>query len=794
MKLIQYASKLSKMSPAEISFRARQMLRNRREVRRLGDLDIRTNPQLFEPGWIQSWDYQSGRFPDTSIKFFGLVEEPAALKEIYQREFPRQAVPALEQAERLINHEFELLGLKVYLEGRISWNRNPETGADYPLRHHSQVDMFNTERYGDVKFAWELNRHQFFIEVAKAYLVSGDERYPQKIWQWLKSWIEDAPYKIGINNTSVLEHSVRIFSWVWAYYFTRTSPVWTEERLQTLTRQLLLHGAIIEENLSFYYSPYNHLIGELAALSFLGVVMGGRGRTAKWRDHYWKILEEQLDHQFAPDGFTVEQASYYHHFTLGFYLTTALLRKQNDLPVSPRTWGRLEQAIEFPMHLTRPDGRLPMLGDIDSARSVYFYLPEPQWDLRCFQALGAVLFGRGDMKCVSQGPAEELLWLLGPAGVEQYRQLAVAPPEAASIKFEASGYAIIRDGWDEQANYLLFDFGEIAHGVHKDATPSAAHGHADILSFELCLRGRPLVIDPGFHTYFGSLEWHRYFRATRGHNVVEVNGCGQAVHEGRISWSQVSSPTERIWLESELLHVAGAAIDRFAGLPEKVRHRREILFRKGKYVLVLDHLFGAEPRADFHIESSLHFSSAQFTADGNFVLDGRQPVMLAALPGGFHLDCQAGGAAADQGWMAEGYGKKQPISAARITGQSSLPVFMAMLFPLREFAPEELHLSLEALPESGCRCRVTLGGEQETVVWNPEQKPVEIDREAALQSDARWAICSANEKKREMYLVLPWQILVEQAPVETVGPGRPLAHIILREKQAPEISWPPART
>lgn len=84
--------------------------------------------------------------------------------------------------------------------------------------------------------------------------------------------------------------------------------------------------------------------------------------------------------------------------------------------------------LEFPMHLTRPDGQLPMLGDIDSARSIYFYRPEPKWDLRPFQALGAVLFQRSDMKFVAHEPTEELLWLLGENGIADFEKLRTKKP------------------------------------------------------------------------------------------------------------------------------------------------------------------------------------------------------------------------------------------------------------------------------------------------------------------------------------------------------------------------------
>ena len=437
---------------------------------------------------------------------------------------------------------------------------------------------------------------------------------------------------LGINNTSVLEHAVRIYSWTWAYFFTKESSVWTDERRELLAKGFLLQGLMTEENLSYYYSPYNHLIGELAALAFLGTVYSKSRHTEIWRDRCWQEMEKQLQIQFHPDGFTVEQASYYHHFTVGFYLMGALLRQQNGLSVSSEVFQTMERALEFSMNLTRPDGQLPMLGDIDSARSIYFYRPETMWNLRPFLALGAVLFKRPDMKFVGGESFEEVLWLLGTDGIKTFEELPSEKPSHGSYCFDQSGYYIMRDGWESKDSYCCFDCGEIAHGVFKDSTPSAAHGHGDILSFELCIDGQPLIIDPGFYTYFGPLEWHRYFRSTRGHSTIEVNNAGQASHESRIAWSNVSSPKLEHWISTDEIDFVSGGIDRFANLNKDVIHRRSIFFWKGSYFLVMDEITGEGGNEQFQIESSLHFVPGELSFSANHLHYNKKLISLFALP------------------------------------------------------------------------------------------------------------------------------------------------------------------
>lgn len=740
MNIAKYAAKLRKMSPDEIHFRVKQLARNRMETLRwkLGGGNG-SQPELFVPRWVQTRDAVRHPFPDPAVPFFGLMDDPEVLQTAYQNYFSEKTGDMLRDADELLAHRFHLLGLPVQLPDPIRWNENPQTGQTYPLHHFSQMDTFNTAKYGDVKYVWELNRHQFFIEVGKAYLLSGDEKYAEKIWQWLESWFEQVPYKFGIHHTSVLEHAVRIFSWVWTYYFTRHSPVWTPARREALARQLLLQGQMIEENLSYFYSPYNHLIGELAALAFLGTVYGNSPKTRHWREHYWQEMVAQLEKQFYPDGFTVEQASYYHHFTLGFYLQVAILRRKWGLGVAPAVWEMLGKALDFSRHLTRPDGRLPMLGDIDSARSLYFYRPREKWDLRSFQALGAVLFKRPDMKFVAAGPAEELLWLLGPDGLEEYAALPVEQPRDASQYFGSAGYVVLRDGWLKHNSYCLFDCGEIAHGVHKDETPSAAHGHADILSLEICLEGQPLLIDPGFHTYFGKLEWHRYFRDTRGHNTLTVNGCGQAVHENRIGWSGVSSPRVEHWISTTEIDFACASMDRFAGLQLPVRHRRFVLFSKIYGLLVFDEVTG-EAAQPLEIESSLHFYPGRVALQDQKLMFNGCPVGCFAAPENTAVTVETGGQNPDQGWVATGYGEKQPAPVLRMKTRQALPFYAAMLFTpgtvsvrierfaLQQFAPGIQQIGIEL---TDCACRIYL---------NPGRQRFTLEKESDFETDASCAI------------------------------------------------------
>ncbi len=592
-------------------------------------------------------------------------------------------------ADAICRHEFSLFGREVACGETVAWQADPVSGRPWPRVFHSRVRIFSGDAgHGDVKYVWELNRHQWLPVLGKAYRLTGDETYARAGLQLVDSWMADNPYRVGINWASALEVAIRALSWCWAYSLFEGSAALTPARRAAILGSLAQHGQYIERHLSLYFSPYNHLIGEAAALFVLGSLFPQLPRAARWRDRGWAILDREAPKQFHPDGGSVEQATGYHHFTLGFYLQAVLVRVRQGGPLG-HAWSGLERALEFSMYMTRPDGSTPMIGDADEGKALELAQPH-LWDFRSFLAIGAVLFSRGDLKRVSGMYPADAAWLLGTSGRARYDSLGETAPGHTSRALSQSGYYVMRTSWDRDAHVLALDCGELSAGVCADDTTSAAHGHADALSIEVAAYGDPLLVDPGFLTYNGDLEWHRYFRDTQAHNTVVVDGASQAEFRGRLKWSHGPRVEPHEWLTLGALEYADGSHFGYQRLASPVIHRRAVLFFKPDYWVVRDELLGG---AAHTLDRYFHFATSEVVQGlSNSVLTqrGTQP-NLAVIPVEGHaaaLDLTKDGTAPGAGWLAVGYERKARAAVARYRTISSLPCALhTVIAPFRGTTP-----------------------------------------------------------------------------------------------------------
>ena len=599
-------------------------------------------------------------------KFFLDSEERGELLKVID-ESGESKEATIRRANEISEHNFQFLVPDLRLADKVDWLSNLIDGKRWEIKYWRDIDYSSDERIGDVRQIWELNRHQYFVTLGKAYWYTGDEKYAREFVSQMRDWIKKNPYGKSVNWVHAQEIALRIISWLWAYVFFCESPIFTVEDQIEFFKSLYLQTEFLSRHLSdTTLSTHNHIISETAGLAMMAIMFPEFKRSKAWWKNGVDRLERELKRQICNDGVSGETSTNYHFFVLDSFLQIWILLKKNGFEYPSEMDHMLEKMIEFSMYICRPDGTLPIIGDSDSGRSIRLDDLSGD-DRRSYLSTGAVLFGRSDMKSVAGKFHEESLWLLGSEGYKKFEQLNSREPKNLSVLYPDSGYCIMRNDWSEKADQLIFRGGVIS--IPKDV--SIGHNHADYLSFELIVDGKPFIVDPGVYTYNLDDQWRWYGRKTSSHNTVVVDGRDQFVIDSqRFGLPKVANSTVHTFESKDSIDFIHASHDGYEALNHPITHHRKISFDKikGCWVLI-DVLAGAgRHKFDwyFHFDERIKveiLDELVLSAKSN---GGTKLLIRCLKPKDLTVDII-------DGWVSRRYGIKEEAKVLKYSIESECP-------------------------------------------------------------------------------------------------------------------------
>jgi hypothetical protein len=700
--------RLGAMGPRELAHRFRE--KGYSELERIG---VSASPEA--PVGLAFKNYLAGA---PARRFYFSCSE--GLREFVQKSFTLWIDRAVSEAERLCRHEVELFGQRPVQLGReVDWHRDPLTGRIWERRFWTDYRPEHDSGGRDPKSIYELNRHQHLPRLAKAYLLTGDERYAREAVDQLNSWIEQNPPGLGINWQSSLEIGIRAISWLWTIFPLLPSRAFDEASAQRIGASLFAQLEHIHRYTSVFSSPNTHLIGEAAALFIGGLVFSDRKRPAAWLERGAALLAEEAEKQVLEDGVYAELSSYYHCYALDFYLQALTLAQRNQFHFPETVRHKVCGMLEFLMHLTRPDGTIPLLGDDDGGRA----LALEKRNYRSFNdalCLGAVLFQREDFKYQAGAFFEEALWLLGEDAWQIYGLLESKPPAGTQSFYPRAGYSIQRSGWGPLDSHLVFDCGGLG-------MLAGGHAHADALSVVLFSGGRELLVDPGTFVYNCAPEWRNHFRSTRAHNTVTIDDADQAVTGGTFRWGTRLSCLAARELALPAIEYVEAEHDGYLRMPEGMVHRRRLLHIRSGYWIIVDDFRGSGKHTfdfNYHFAPGVEVSSLKHNEDG-LVVRAQQAGLLLGLYASrpMRAELVRGQIAPIGGWTSSGYGEKKPSLTLRARLSGAAPAAaITFLAPFQEaFADGSLNPVVRRLKledGKGIACAYEHHGFEDIVVFS----------------------------------------------------------------------------
>lgn len=555
----------------------------------------------------------------------------------------------------ILAHQFPLFETRLVTGPEIEWRRDYIHEKVTSTHYFRRIPYLDLIRAGDHKAIWELNRQQHLVLLAQAYVLFEKQCYLDEIVREIESWWIQNPFQRGVNWASALEVAFRAGSWIWILHLAGDAlpPSFTTR----LRENLFLHGLHIENNLSFYFSPNTHLLGEAVALHAIGVALPDSPFAKRWKRIGSKVIEAQIETQVREDGSYFEQSTYYHLYALDMFLFHAVLAAPSE-----QYRNKVARMADYLRALLGPDRRLPFIGDDDGGRWFFPYGRRDEFG-RATLATCSALLGRNDWQCDKLDFHRQACWWLD-------REPFTAPaPVAASVLFPNSGVAVISAALCK----IVVDAGPFGSG-------SAGHSHAGKLSIIVTVKDREILVDPGTFTYLGPERDH--FRGTTAHNTVRIDELDQAVPVNPFRWAH--PPQVRI-LQWEVDRLG--AILQAECVYRGFTHRRHVQTVHGPAsdpaaLIVVDEISG--PPGVHTLEQFWHFGDESAL---NLLVSLDAPERIA-------------------GWRSCCYLQKQPAPVLRVRRQCGLPARFASVIRLRDDVQARIH-------EGGRRFEFSLRGERE---------------------------------------------------------------------------------
>ncbi len=394
----------------------------------------------------------------------------------------------------------------------VDWHFNPTTDAAH-----------------DNEWSWSLYRFIFWQPLARAYAITGDERYPRKALSLLRSFLQAWPLADFLQDEEGYIKAHQYPSYPWRHIETamrlytaflpcltafRGSKAFDGEGWTLYLDAIRQHADYLVTHYTNHEKSSNWLTMESGALLQAAILFPELDRAGTWfRCGYQRVMHE-LRYSFDNDGVHMERTSIYHMVAAISYFQCVRLCELNGIPVPPYARPALTRACEFILRQLKPDFSTPMIGDADrddllarrSDTSLYEGMnlsmdPLDLNEMRAWFRQMAEWTGRGDFLWAATG------------------RRAGHPPVERNFSMTEAGIHIMRTGWGPEDSYMHI------HGVQLERGEKSTHSHNDTGHFELQVAGEDILLDGGRYIYNQSIwkDWRHYFTGALAHNTLYVD-------------------------------------------------------------------------------------------------------------------------------------------------------------------------------------------------------------------------------------------------------------------------------
>jgi len=495
---------------------------------------------------------------------------------------------------------------------------------------------WGTRPVPDNEWVWQLNRMGFWESMAKAYWHTGDEKYAKEWCYQLLDWTrKNPPDKDHDYAWRSIEAGIRGHNWTGLYLRFIDSPNFTPEVLVAFLNSIFDHADYL---MTVYRTKSNWGLMEAEGMAFIAITFPEFTDAEKWRTEAFRRLNNEINLQVYPDGHQRELAMGYHLGCINWFLRTYELAKMNNIENAfPESYlETIEKMCEVPMKLCHPDGTNAQFGDAWAGTPAQHSERFAEW---------AEKFNRQDFLFLATD---------GKQGKK---------PNSTAYALSQSGLYSMKSGWVKNAISLVLKCGPDGGG----------HCQPDNGTFELYAGGRNLMPDAGSYIYSGDPEGRRWFRKTKIHQTLTLNGENSAYAPKLLLW-QPDENTDILVVENQSY--------------ENLAHRRSVFFVDKKYFVIVDEAIGnATGDIDIHFQLApgVAVSNRDKMIFHSSFTEGWNVLVQTTLQPGLELT-------EEDSWVSFQYTKKEsrPAFCYRLkkSAEKEKLHFVTLVIPFENQAPE----------------------------------------------------------------------------------------------------------
>ena len=406
----------------------------------------------------------------------------------------------------------------------IQWQKNPLSGksCDINKKWYSIPD-FDKER-GDIKTIWEISRFSHFFAIAKAYLLTNDQKYAEAYFHQISDWVSKNPYSFGANYKCGQECALRMISCLLTYPCFQENA--KEEDINHI--KTIVSGSYRKILSNFFYAyrciKNNHTISEL-----VGMIIGSWCCKDDQRTKYaYKTLDKVIHDQFLDDGGYTQQSFNYQRMALMDLEIVLSLRNKTGKDISKDSKDRILKSALQMYQCQDQSGDVPNYGSNDGA----LILPLTLYGYRDFRpGINAIHYMiQGTPLYSDHYLQEEFLWL----GISSDNEFGSKENiQRASIDYPQTGLSVFRSN----RHWMMVVCKREMH--HMD------NGHID-----LWIDGKNILCDAGSYSYASDLGREMYSNVS--HNTAYCKGLTQIRRVGAFAVYGQPEIKKREWLENSL--------------------------------------------------------------------------------------------------------------------------------------------------------------------------------------------------------------------------------------------------